>query len=156
MKKIKISFIDEKVEAIANLLEDKAPVTCACLWKALKSPVEGMCIHAIWTGREISFPFPREVFPCDEGLHLPPENQITIPLPGDIVWNAYSPYQWQGNPNIVYDFGVFYGRDSRLFLPMGWKPSTLFATIEENLVSFAEVCARCQSEGKKRLRIERV
>ncbi len=156
MKKLKVSFPDENVSAIAVLLEDKAPATCNCLWNALETPVEGLCIHAMWTGREISFPFPGGAFPKDEGLHLPPENQITIPLPGDIVWNAYAPYQWQGNPNIVYDFGVFYGRDSRLLLPMGWKPSSLFARIEEELAPFAQVCARCQGEGRKKLRIERL
>ncbi len=63
MKKIRISFPDEKIEALAVLLEDKAPSTCGCLWKALETPVEGLCIHAMWTGREISFPFPGTAFP---------------------------------------------------------------------------------------------
>ncbi len=156
MKKLRITFVDENVAATAVLLEDKAPATCNCIWNALEQrPAEAMGIHAMWTGREISVPFPGDLFPKDEGLSLPPENQITIPLPGDIVWNAYAPYQWQGNPNIVYDFGVFYGRDSRLLLPMGWKPSSLFARIEENLDAFAAVCARCQREGLKKMRIER-
>lgn len=156
MKKLKLTYVDEKVSAIAHLFEDKAPVTCACLWDSLSAPVEGMGIHAMWTGREISFPYPADRFPKNEGLTLPPENQIVIPIPGDLVWNAYAPYQWQGNPNVVYDFGIFYGRDARLFLPVGWKPSTLFGSIVENLAEFAAVCARCQGEGRKKIRIERI
>lgn len=156
MKKLRISFVDENVSATAVLLEDRAPATCKCIWNALeKKTAEGMGIHAMWTGREISFPFPGDLFPGKEGFSLPPENQIIIPLPGDIVWNAYAPYQWPGNPDILYDFGIFYGRDSRILLPVGWKPSNLFARIAENLDAFAAVCARCQREGLKKLRIER-
>ena len=156
MKKLRLTFTTENVSAIAELFEDKAPATCACLWNSLATPVEGMGIHAMWTGREISFPYPVDRFPKNEGLSLPPENQIVIPIPGDLVWNAYQPYQWQGNPNPVYDFGIFYGRDSRLFLPVGWRPSTLFGAIVENLAEYTAVCARCQSEGRKKIRIERL
>jgi hypothetical protein len=50
MKKIFVSFPDEHITATAILLEEKAPSTCTCIWKALETPVEGMCIHAMWTG----------------------------------------------------------------------------------------------------------
>ena len=40
MRKLRISFADEKVEAFAVLLDEKAPSTCDCLWKALEKPVE--------------------------------------------------------------------------------------------------------------------
>lgn len=150
-----MTYVDDGISAIAELFDDKAPATCECIWKALETPVEELGIHAMWTGREISFPFPAARFPDNEGIKLPPENHIVIPIPGDLVWNGYPPYQWQGNPNPVYDFGIFYGRDARLFLPVGWKPSTLFGSIVENLQEFAAVCARCQSEGKKKIRIER-
>ncbi|RKX77617.1 MAG: hypothetical protein DRP87_08655 [Spirochaetes bacterium] len=156
MKRIKISFIDEKVEAVAVLLEDKAPETCKCIWNVLEKPFENYAVHAMWTGRELSLGIPAEKFPNDEGLNIPPENQTVIPIPGDLIWNAYFPYQWQGNPKPVYDFGIFYGRESRLLLPVGWRPSNRFGEIVENLSKFAEVAARCQIEGRKRLRVERL
>lgn len=154
-KIITISFTEEQVACKAVLLFDKAPKTAQCIWDLLEEPVEGLGIHAMWTGREISFPIPHERFPNDEGIKVPPENQTVIPVPGDLIWNGYQPYQWQGNPNPVYDFGIFYGRDSRLLLPVGWRPSNRFGMIVENLDDFAAVCARCQSEGRKMIRVER-
>lgn len=155
MKKLKLTFVEENVWAVAELLENKAPVTTAMLWEALAQPVSELAIHAMWTGRELSFPFPGACLPAN-ALELPPENQTVIPIPGDLIWNGYHPYQWQGNPNPVYDFGIFYGRDSRLLLPVGWRPSNHFGCIVENLPAFAAVAARCQSEGRKTIRIERV
>ena len=156
MKKIKLTFVEENVSAVAELLEDKAPETSKCIWNLLEKPVEGTTIHAMWTGRELSFPIPPERFPNNEGLKVPPENQTVLPITGDLIWNAYHPYQWRGNPQPVYDFGIFYGRDSRLLLPVGWRPSNWFGQIVENLLDFAAVCALCQSEGRKVLRLERI
>lgn len=155
-RRIEIAFVDEGVSAVASLLSNMAPRTCDCIWQLLATPVEGLGIHAMWTGREISFPIPPDRFPKDEGLMVPPENQTVIPMPGDLIWNAYQPYQWQGNPKPVYDFGIFYGRDSRLLLPVGWRPSNRFGTIIENLDEFAEVSARCQREGRKLIRLSRL
>jgi hypothetical protein len=154
-RRIEISFMEEKSAAVAVLLADLAPRTCECIWELLARPVEGLGIHAMWTGREISFPIPAERFPQDEGLKVPPENQTVIPVPGDLIWNAYRPYEWQGNPQPVYDFGIFYGRDSRLLLPVGWRPSNRFGMIVENLDNFAAVCARVQREGRKTIRLTR-
>ena len=60
-----------------------------------------------------------------------------------------------GTPRAVYDFGIFYGPEARILLPTGWRPSNHFGDIVENLDEFAAVCARCQSEGVKLIRIER-
>lgn len=155
MRKISLIFVDTDVSAIAVLLDDKAPETCKFIWESLESALEGFAIHAMWTGRELSFSIPPDRVD-KKALNLPPENQIVLPIPGDLIWNAYQPYQWQGVPRPVYDFGIFYGRDSRLLLPIGWRPSNHFGCITENLEAFAEVAALCQSEGKKKIRIERL
>jgi hypothetical protein len=155
MKQIRITFVDEAISCVADLFEDKAPKTARFIWDMLSGPVEGLGVHAMWTGREISFPIAADLIPGDVGF-VPPENQTVIPTPGNLIWNAYYPYQWFGNPNPVYDFGIFYGPDSRLFLPMGWRPSNLFGQITENLTDFAKACARVQLEGRKRIRIERL
>jgi len=154
-KRIKLTFVEEGVSAIAELLEDKAPKTCEMVWNALEEPLEGKVIHAMWTGRELSFTPPAGRFP-EDAWKLPPENQTAFPIPGDLIWNGYAPYQWQGAPHQVLDLGIFYGRDSRILLPVGWRAGNLFGTIVENLEEFAKVAARCQSEGVKQIRISRM
>lgn len=154
MRKIKITFVEENVSAVAVLLDEKAPKTCDMIWKLLESPVENHGIHAKWTGAEISFGIPADRLPQKSGF-VPPENQTVIPIPGDLIWNAYEPYQWLGNPLPVYDFGIYYARDSRLFLPVGWRPSNRFGEIRENLEEFAIMCARCQTEGIKLIKLEK-
>jgi hypothetical protein len=156
MKRIRITFVEEKVSAVAELLDGQAPETCRCIWELLAAPFENLAVHAMWTGRELSLGIPADCFANDEGLKVPPENQTVIPIPGDLIWNAYPPYQWQGNPKPVYDFGIFYGRDSRLLLPVGWRPSNRFGQITENLEEFAKMAARVQLEGRKKLRVERI
>ena len=101
MRKIKITFVKENVSAIAVLLDEKAPKTCNMIWKLLESPIENYGIHAKWTGAEISFGVPEDRLPQKSGF-VPPENQTVIPIPGDLIWNAYEPYQWLGNPLPVY------------------------------------------------------
>lgn len=114
-----------------------------------------MTVHAMWTGRELSLGITPERFPDNEGPRLPPKSQTVLPIPRDLIWNGYHPFQCLGNPNPVYDFGTFYGRESRLLLPVGWRPSNRFGAITENLDEFATVAARCQLEGKKLVRLER-
>ena len=155
MKKIRMTFVNEGVSSFAILLEDKAPKTAEMIWQLLSKPVENEAIHAMFTGRELSFGVPNDRMDESTIFDLPPENQTMFPLPGSLVWNAYRPYQWLGTPRPVYDFGIFYGSESRILLPTGWRPSNCFGTIVENLEEFAAVCARCQREGVKRIKIER-
>lgn len=153
MKEIQLTFLQEQVSCRARLLEDKAPATAAFIWRLLERPLELEAIHAMFTGRELSVTLPHGE--NDGGLALPKENQTMFPLPGDLIWNAYAPYEWQGVPHPVYDFGIFYGRECRIFLPTGWRPSNHFGVISENLEAFARVCALCQRQGVKAIRLER-
>lgn len=154
-KKIKLTFVEENVSCVAELLDEKAPQTADMIWNLLDTPMENKAIHAMYTGRELSFGVPNERVDENTIFDLPPENVTMFPLPGSLVWNAYRPYQWLGTPTAVYDFGIFYGPEARIFLPTGWRPSNHFGDIVENLEEFAEVCARCQIEGVKLIRIER-
>ncbi len=155
MKKIKLTFVEENVSCIAELREDKAPQTAQLIWDILETPMENKAIHAMYTGRELSFGVPTDRADEARVFALPPENVTMFPLPGALIWNAYQPYQWMGTPHAVYDFGIFYGPEARILLPTGWRPSNHFGDIVENLDEFAAVCARCQSEGVKLIRIER-
>ena len=55
MKKIKLTFVDEGISAIAVLLEDKAPRTARMIWDLLETPMENDAIHAMFTGRSARF-----------------------------------------------------------------------------------------------------
>ncbi len=156
MKKIKLTFLDENVFAVAVLLEDKAPQTARMIWDLLETPMENHAIHAMYTGRELSFGVPNDRVDESTIFDLPQENVTMFPLPGSLIWNAYRPYQWLGTPQAVYDFGIFYGPESRILLPTGWRPSNHFGDIVENLDEFAACCARVQREGVKLIRIERI
>ena len=154
-RRIKLTFVEENVSCIAELLDDKAPQTADMIWNLLESPMENHAIHAMYTGRELSFGVPNDRVDESTIFDLTPENVTMFPLPGSLIWNAYKPYQWLGTPRAVYDFGIFYGPEARILLPTGWRPSNHFGDIVENLEEFAAVCARCQREGVKLIRIER-
>ncbi|MHB8619232.1 MAG: DUF3830 family protein [Chloroflexota bacterium] len=140
-----ITFLAEQIACVAELLPDLAPATCREFLAALPLRLTG--VHAMFTGREISLQLPN-------AGPVPPENQTCFPLPGDLLWTSVPPYVWNGIPRPIQDVGIFYGRDCRTLMPIGWVPGNRFAAIVENLAPFAEVCARCQREGAKELRFE--
>lgn len=154
---LELDFFEEGIRVRARLLTRLAPVTCEAMWRlaGLEPALTG--VHASFTGRELSVRVPTDVAERAGGLDaLPPENQTILPLPGDLVWAYLPPYAWSGVPEPIYDLGVFYGRDSRLLLPVGWVPGNRFAQVEgDDLVALADVAARAQTEGKKQLILRR-
>lgn len=67
MRKIRLIFVKEKVSVTVLLLYDMVPKKCGCIWDLLEQSIENMGIHAMWTGREISFPINADCFPGNEG-----------------------------------------------------------------------------------------
>ena len=115
------------VEAI---LSDKAPANTAFLWDYLAEPRIVPAIHAMWTGPEISCPIPSgHLAPEVAGAPLPPENATLNPQPGDIVL-AYVPrFMWGGNPEPVFDIGLFYGPGARMLFPIGWLAGSVVGQV---------------------------
>ena len=74
-KHIVLSFPEENVSAMAELLEDVAPETCRFIWEHL--PVEGRTVHGMLSGAEI-FTF------FDPATPLKRENLVNLPLPGEM------------------------------------------------------------------------
>jgi len=159
-KRISLTFTENNTTAIAELLEAEAPKTCAAMWGALERPAVNKAIHAMYAGRELIFGLPKENQNFD-APNLPPENQIIIPVPGDICFAYFGPNELNnpgaGNKHEVgfFDFMVFYGRNARIFSSQGWLPSNLFARVVDNLAGFAAMCTRVHREGVKELRVER-
>ena len=155
MKRIRIAIPAYEAEAEAYLLEDAAPETCRVLWQALEKPITALGIHAMWVGPEvmINIPESNRVF---SGSDIPKENQTCFPIPGDLVWFWFHPGAWYGLTEEIYEFGVVYARDARMFIPSGWAPATVFGRIESDLHILAQACRRFREEGRKEITISRI
>ena len=150
MRRIKIKFPDEGVEAFAEINEEDAPITCDVIWKAL--PIKGDMIHDIWSG-QIVFTFleSTKVIPFEA---VPRSGSV---LPGEIFY-WYSPKNYlHGKPyghNGYSEIGIAYGRDCQPMCTRGPKSVNVFATITEGLDAVAGICNKMIYDGKKKLLME--
>ncbi len=155
MIKVRIKHTASGLNAVAVMIEDKAPENAAFLWRYLETPRIVPGIHAMWTGPEISCPIPAAHLSGEPAL--PPENATLHPQPGDIVL-AYVPARmWGGNPDPIFDIGLFYGPGARLLFPIGWLAGSVVAQVRaEDRASLAEACGRIRRAGACEIRFERV
>lgn len=133
----------------AALLADKAPANADFLWAYLAEPRVVPSIHAIWTGPEISCPVPpAHLDGADYAQPLPPENATLHPQPGDVVL-AYVPERmWGGNPNPIFDIGLFYGPGARMLFPIGWLAGSVVSQVApEDRAALAAACNRIRQTG---------
>jgi hypothetical protein len=145
-RRIELSLQQKKVRAVATLLEEEAPRTCAALWELL--PINGDTFHAKWAGRELYTLVP----PPKVGPGV--ENATIMPIPGDLLYFDVSPdsidipiAMRKAHPQGLVDIAVFYGRNSFLLSPQGFMPGNLFATITEGLAEYAKACGELFREG---------
>ncbi|NGM46239.1 DUF3830 family protein [Rhodobacter sp. SGA-6-6] len=145
-RSILISEAKSGLSVAAALLEDKAPANAAFLWRYLETPRVVPSIHAIWTGPEISCPIPPSHLGDEPAL--PPENATLHPQPGDVVL-AYVPARmWGGNPDPVFDIGLFYGPGARMLFPIGWLAGSVVAQVAaEDRAALAAACGRIRQTG---------
>jgi hypothetical protein len=151
-RQLVLEFPDDAFVARARFLDELAPATCVALRRLAALTPELQAIHAAFTGRELSLRVPAAFESRVAGLATPPENQTLFPIPGDLVWSHLPPFAWSGIAEPLFDLGIFYGRDSRLLLPVGWLPGNRFAEIDrEDLAPLAQLAARTQLEGARRV-----
>ena len=139
-RRIEISFKKHDARAVANLLDDAAPLTAEAVWNAL--PLSGDAYHAKWANNELYFltpPFAQQ----EPGK----ENATVFPIPGDILYlpvhagtKVMPEMQEQCRQTGLIDLAIFYGRDNYLLGPEGHMPGNLFATITEGLEELAAAC----------------
>jgi hypothetical protein len=150
-RKIRISFPDDGVSAVADLLEADCPNTCDAIWRLL--PLRVKVIHDIWSGHEI-------LAHLDHKFVLPPENVLTyLPIPGDIFYYYRPAHYFRGSPygrSESAEIGIVYGRDTRPQGPRGPEAVSLFANISASLESFARACEEMIYRGQKNLLIEKL
>jgi hypothetical protein len=133
----------------ADFLPAKAPANVAFLRRYLQTPRVVPGLHAMWTGPEISCPIPSaHLQGVDYAQALPPENATLHPQPGDVVL-AYVPARmWGGNPDPIFDIGLFYGPGARMFFPIGWLAGSVVAQVcSQDRAALAEACGRIRSSG---------
>ncbi|MEZ5797599.1 MAG: DUF3830 family protein [Paracoccaceae bacterium] len=133
----------------ADLLADKAPQNVAFLRRYLAGPRQVPGLHAMWTGPEISCPIPpAHLAGADYATALPPENATLHPQPGDVVL-AYVPARmWGGNPDPIFDIGLFYGPGARMLFPIGWLAGSVVAQVRaQDRAALAEACGRIRRSG---------
>ena len=158
VRRIEISFEKHDARAVAELVDDAAPLTAEAVWNAL--PLSGAAYHAKWANNEVYIltpPFAEQ----DPGS----ENATVFPIPGDILYlpvpkgNKVPPdMQEQCRATGLIDLAIFYGRDNYLLGPDGHMPGNLFATVTEGL---GELAAACQDlwrngAGDERMTFSRI
>ena len=149
-RRLKLTFVKERVSAFADLLDDDASMTCQAVWKAL--PIRTKAIHDIWSG-------PQLLMNLNPMIKLPAENLLTyIPAAGDIFYYYRPRHYFRGAPYGLAEateIGITYDRDSRPQGPRGPKAVNLFATLSEGKVAFTKVCRNMIYEGSKDMKMER-
>ncbi|MER8500047.1 DUF3830 family protein [Mesorhizobium sp. M0904] len=146
---ISITEPHSMLSVTALMLPEKAPDNAAFLLAYLEQPRVVAGIHAMWTGPEISCPVPSaELEGQTYARPLPAENATLTPQPGDIVLSYVPPRMWGGNPNAIFDVGLFYGAGARLLFPIGWLAGSVVAqVVPEDRDKFAAACGVIRRNG---------
>ncbi len=149
MKGLRIQCEAAGLDVQADFLPEKAPANVGFLNRYLENPRVVPGLHAMWTGPEISCPIPpAHLQGVDFAQTLPPENATLHPQPGDVVL-AYVPARvWGGNPDPIFDIGLFYGPGARMFFPIGWLAGSVVAQVRpDQRAALAEACGRIRRGG---------
>jgi hypothetical protein len=121
-KQFEIVFEKSGNTVTADLLEDKAPITCENFWEGIAEPVTDKVNHGRETGPEMwcFVPEPKE--------ELPYENSTVFPEHGDILF-----YHYRQPPTrdgiMIYDIGIYWDRGQSK-LTQGWIAGNLFAKVD--------------------------
>lgn len=138
MKKIKITFVNSNISAIADLNEEKCPVVVNSLLSML--PIESKAFHAKWGGGEIwtqihNFP------------QYAKENETCLPSIGEIIIMP------QSENTVAFD--LWYDR-GWCFGPNGFMNGAAIGMISEGLTQFAKEAVKLSTEGARSIRIEKL
>jgi hypothetical protein len=142
--RVVLTFVDEGVSAVAELLEDQAPKSCAAVLAALPQTTEAH--HATYSGSEVAFILDRD-------LEVGKENATSKVIPGDLAYTRFEGGELWGFPNTFSELCWFYDRDAVPSMPDGPVPVNIIGRFVENFAAFAAVCRRMRREGVKRIEI---
>lgn len=151
-RQIRLTFSESGESVIADLLEKEAPRVCDEVWNLL--PLERKLIHGMYSGPEVFMVLekPREI---------PRENEVQLPLPGEILFFYDPGTSSAGGNRAVSEICVVYARGVALKQHEAVPTfASLFARIRgdwsRDWSEFAAACRRIRTERTAPLRIERV
>jgi hypothetical protein len=142
--RVVVTFVDEGVSAVAELLEDQAPKTCAAVLAAL--PQRNKAHHATYSGSEVAIILDRD-------LDVGKENATIRVIPGDLCFARFDGGVLHGFPDAFSELCWFYDRDATPSMPDGPLPPNIFGRFVEGFEEFAAVCRRMRREGVKEVEI---
>ena len=133
----------------ADLLEDKAPITCENFWEGIADPITRDLHHGAETGPELwcFVPPPKE--------ELPYEHSTVFPEHGDILY-----YHYRQPPTrdgvMIYDIGIYWDRGQSK-LKQGWISGNLFAKVrgKEQIRLLREEAGRLLLKGSGKVTLRR-
>jgi hypothetical protein len=147
-----LTFAETGESVVADLLEAEAPRICEAVWEML--PVEKKMIHGMYSGPEV-------FMVLDKAQEISRENDVQLPLPGEILY-FYDPGTSAGGGNrAVSEICVVYGRGVSLKQHDAVPTfASLFARIpgdwKRDWTDFAAACRRIRTDRASRMRIERM
>ena len=151
-RQVRLTFTESGESVVADLLESEAPRICEAVWNLL--PLEKKMIHGMYSGPEV-------FMVLEKPQEIPRENDVQLPLPGEILY-FYDPGTSAGGGNrAVSEICIVYARGVSLKQHDGVPTfASLFARIpgdwKRDWTGFAAACRRIRTERSSRLRIERV
>ena len=147
-KTLRFHIVEDDVTVLADLLEERAPSTCALLWERL--PVEGRLVHGMYSGPEL-------FMIVDDGPDAPPENQVHLPLPGDVGYFHHAAGLYAQSPHEVSELVFVYDRGVAIKGPEGVDAYVnLFAQLRlAESPEFVAACRRVRRQGPATLRVDR-
>jgi len=144
-----IEFVseDEITIARAELLEDKAPQTCALVWNLL--PITAHFTHAVYSGPELAMIFP-------DYHEIENENATTALLPWEIFFASLCAKDYFDVDQDFSEIAFFYDRNTGPRMLDGLVKVNVFARFVSGKDQLYEMCLRVRmGEGKKKFLIRR-
>lgn len=150
VRRIRLTFPDTGESVVADLLDAEAPRLCEAVWGLL--PLEKRLLHGMYSGPEV-------FMVLDEARPIARENEVQLPLPGEILLFHDEGTSAAGRNRAVSEICLVYGRGVVLREHEGIPTRAgLFARIpgdwQHDWTAFAEACRRVRSHGPRTLRIE--
>lgn len=154
-KNIVLELLESGVSTVAVLLEDRAPLTCEAIWRALEHPIETLAFHGTWTGRTLEITVPDENRNFDPDS-IPLENATTTPVRGDILWEYVPKGQIRSLFDGAWNIVVAYGPEALIRTPLGPQPANVWAQISDQEEAFFKECATLWFGKAQTIRIKRL
>lgn len=151
-RQIRLTFPDTGESVIADMLDTEAPRICDLVWNML--PLERKMIHGMYSGPEV-------FMVLEKPQAIPHENEVQLPLPGEILFFYDPGTSSAGGNRAVSEICVVYSRGVALKQHEAVPTfASGFARIpgdcSRDWVAFASACRRIRTERTASLRIERV